>query len=336
MTGKNETRALLLSLLVTMGVVGVGAWFITAKIKPAPAPTPTPPPIEIDSVERFSQVKDVPSGTFTYGGSTTWAPIRGTLDIAIQKARPEFRLKYVQQEGGAPSSQAGIDLLSQGKVMFALASRLLTTELEEKLKDQGITLSHVQVADSFDVIAVNPSLPVPALSLDQIDAIQSGKVTNWREVEGPNLPIQEFDRDVNPDVVEPKAGTEAEPQIVKTPGEAILKVAETPGGFARLPATLAVSQCTIKVLAIINTEGKIISPYKSPWVPPAQCSTQKNQINLAAFKSGEYPDDLKNPLYVVIKQNGKIEQKVGIAYATFLRSDEGKTRLEKEGYLPVQ
>jgi phosphate transport system substrate-binding protein len=334
MTSKNETRALLLSLLVTMGLVGAGAWFIIHKIKPAP--TSTPLPIAIDSVERFSQVKDVPSGTFTYGGSTTWAPIRGTLDIAIQKARPEFRLKYVQQEGGNPSSQSGIDLLSQGNVMFALASRLLTTELEEKLTNQGITLRHVQVADSFDVIAVNPSLPVPALSFDQIDAIQSGKVNNWSEVGGPNLPIQQFDRDVNPDVVEPKAGTEAEPEIVKTPQEAISKVAKTPGGFARLPATLAVPQCTIKVLAIINNENKTISPYKNPWVSPAQCLTQKNQINLEAFKSGEYPDDLKNPLYVVINQNGQIEQQVGMAYATFLLSDEGKTRLEKEGYVAVQ
>lgn len=39
------------------------------------------------------------------------------------------------------------------------------------------------------VMIVHPSNPVPALTLEQIRGIYSGKVTNWKELGGPNLPV---------------------------------------------------------------------------------------------------------------------------------------------------
>ena len=36
-----------------------------------------------------------PSGQFNYGGSTSWAPIRSSLDASIQSALPQFQLRYV-------------------------------------------------------------------------------------------------------------------------------------------------------------------------------------------------------------------------------------------------
>jgi phosphate transport system substrate-binding protein len=344
MTGKNETRVLLLSLLMTVGMVGLGTWFLREKLALGPKLNPTQESVTsrkpLPQYDRFLDVENVPEGMFTYGGSTTWATIRGTLDLDIQKARPEFRLSYVQQPGVAPSTQSGIELLSQGKVMFSLASRLPTTEMLQTLEAQGIELRLVHVADSFDVVAVNPSLSVSKLSVDQINAIRSGKVTNWNELGGADLPIQEFTRDVNADMLDSKFEARSNLKTSTTPLESIRGVATTPGGLSVLAASLAVPQCSVKVLDIVTAAGETVSPYKKPpqkpLSAPDQCLTQKPQIDLATFKGGDYPSELRNTLYVVIKQNGKLEQQAGEAYATFLLSDEGKKLLEKAGYVAVQ
>jgi phosphate transport system substrate-binding protein len=337
MASKNEMQKLGLSLLITLGLLGLGAWFFISKIAwQSPQSSIAISNSVANPVKRFSQVQNVPDGTFNYGGSTTWATIRGSIDFDIQKARPEFRLSYVQQDGVAPSTQSGIELLAQGKVAFSLASRLPSNEVLQRLEKQGVKIRLVPVADSFDAIVVNPSLPISELTLDQIGAIQSGRIENWREVGGSDLLIQKFDRDVNPDMIEGRPDATSRNQVFSTPLEVLRKIADMPGGFAILAAPLAVPQCTVKVMAIVNASGQAITPYKKPLRSPSQCLTQRNQINLAAFESGEYPSDLKNTLYVVIKQNGQIEQQSGEAYANFLLSNEGQALLKKAGYLAVR
>lgn len=290
-----------------------------------------------DPVPRFAQVQNVPEGTFSYGGSTTWAPIRGTVDLEIQKARPEFRLNYVQPEGVVPSSQSGLEMLAQGKVAFSLASRLPSTKMLQQLEENGIQVKLVPVAESFEVVAVNWSLPISQLTIEQLNAINKSKINNWREVEGPDLPIQRFDRTVNANFLDTRPDlTSGNTQIFTTPSEAVHKVAETPGGIYIHTSALLVPQCSVKILAIVNSSGQTIAPYEEPLVPPSQCPAKRNKVNIDAFKSGDYPNNLENTLYVVIKQNGKIEQQVGEAYKNFLLSNEGQALLEKNGYLSIQ
>lgn len=341
MAGKNEMRVLLLSLFATLGIVGLGVWSFRDVIASSIAPQqPQQTTSSIDTspspVEKFSEVQNVPSGTFNYGGSTTWATIRGTVDLEIQKARPEFRLNYVQQDGVAPSTQSGIELLAQGKTAFSLASRLPSNEVLQTLASQGIQLKLIPVASSFDVVAVNPALPVSSMTIDQINAIRSGSINNWRQIGGPDLPIQQFDRDVNADMIEAQSTANSNLQTFTTPVELIREVAETPGSFAVVAAPLAVPQCTVKVLAIATASNQTITPYKEPLIAPPQCFSQRNQVNLATLASGAYPNELKNTLYVVIKQNGQLEQQVGEAYANFLLSDEGQSLLEQAGYLKIR
>lgn len=340
MTGKNETRILLLSLLATLGLIGLAAWSFKDVIASSIAPKSQQTTSSIDAtsspVEKFLQVQNVPLGTFDYGGSTTWAAIRGTVDLKIQKARPEFRLNYVQQEGVAPSTQSGIELLVQGKIAFSLASRLPSSEVLQELGKQGIQLRLVPIADSFDVVAVNPSTPISSVTIDQINAIRSGSINNWSQIGGPNLLIQQFDRNVNADMIEAQSTANRNLQTLTTPLEVIREVAETPGSFAVVAASLAVPQCSVKVLAIATASGQTVTPYKEPLIASPQCLSQRNQVNLAALASGEYPSELRNTLYVVIKQNGQLEQQIGEAYANFLLSDQGQNLLEKAGYLKIR
>jgi phosphate transport system substrate-binding protein len=53
-------------------------------------------------------------------------------------------------------------------------------------------LVYHQVATDNIVFVVHASNPVSALSKQQVKAILTGKVTNWKELKGPDLPIKVF------------------------------------------------------------------------------------------------------------------------------------------------
>ena len=184
-------------------------------------------------------------------------PIRGSIDFEIQKARPEFRLRYTQPEDRAPSSQAGLELLLEGKVAFSLASRLPSNELLEDLEAQGLRIRLVPVAESFDVVAVNWSLPLSELTVDQFNAIQAGKINNWREVGGPDLPIERFDRLVNEALLDTRPNLESDTiELFTTPSEAIQNVAAAAGGLYVHTAAVLVPQCTVKTLGAVGRAGR--------------------------------------------------------------------------------
>jgi ABC-type phosphate transport system substrate-binding protein len=332
-----------LKLLLIVGLVVLGFALVIVKnssdssieVSPSPMQSPIPPKF----YNRLAEVP-VPKGTFRYGGSTTWAPIRGSVDLAIQQSILNFRWRYVNPpEGGIPSTATGVEMLLNGKIDFAHASRLLNVEDIDNAQKQGIRLKAIAVAKDFKAIAVHPSLTLKdkGLTLYQIKGICDGKITNWKEVGGPDLPIKVFTRHT-PALVRTLGdrcrGKNAVP--FSTPQEAIQKVAKNPGGFFVSTASLLVPQCSIKILPVKNEAGKFVAPYKQPLVSPSACRSQPNQINVEVFKSGEYPRELSDTLYVFVKEDGQIGQQAGEAYANLLRSNEGQKLLEAAGFVGIR
>jgi len=79
MTQKNETTVLVLALLITLGIVG-GGWLVHRRYGNdlGGIVNNQVQPSGQSNVESFAKVQNVPSGLFSYGGSTT--PIRGEVD----------------------------------------------------------------------------------------------------------------------------------------------------------------------------------------------------------------------------------------------------------------
>ena len=129
MSQKNETPALIISFLVTAGLLGGGFWWFTqrsASRDPAagdanrvglptpqggPAPSTDSPVQSKAAAPNSTQMSPLPSGRYSYGGSTSWATIRLSVDSVLQAAHPEFQLRYVDPIGSPPSSGAGIKML---------------------------------------------------------------------------------------------------------------------------------------------------------------------------------------------------------------------------------
>ena len=356
MSRKNETPALVAALLITAGLLGGGYWWLTRdggfglSNRPGsgngPAPALPDSNASLDSPpaasgNQFGDVQGVPSGLFNYGGSTTWAPIRGEVDAVIQQAVPSFQLRYTDPIGAPPGSGTGIEMLLQNQFSFAQSSRSVNPEERQQAQQQGYNLKEIPVALEGLAIAVNPDLPVEGLTLTQLRDIYLGNITNWSQVGGPNQAIVPISRPTDGGTVEffvdTVLGGTALPgsvTIANTTTEALRLVDSTPGAIYYASAPEVVGQCTVKPIAIGRQANQLVTPYAAPYVPPANCPGQRNQINSAALRSGDYP--LTRRLFVIVRADGTIDQQAGEAYAALLLTSQGQQLLSAAGFVPIR
>ncbi|MBN3870888.1 PstS family phosphate ABC transporter substrate-binding protein [Nostoc sp. JL33] len=290
----------------------------------------------------FQTVADVPTASFNYGGSTAWASIRQLVDSQIQSDRPELQLRYLDPLNGSPGSSSGIRMLLDGQLDFAQSSRPLTDEEQAIAKERGFTLEQRQVGMDGIAVVVNPSLNVPGLTVDQLQQIYLGKITNWNQVGGPNLaitPLSQPPKDAdtvifpsNSDLKEQALSSNV--QYVYSTTDAVRQLSKTPGGVYYASARSVVPQCSVKALPLGRTSGQLIPPYSEPMVSPEECPRQRNQLNTQAIKNGSYP--IIANLFVIIKQNKGREQRIGDAYTKLLLTDQGQRAIEQAGFVGVR
>ena len=292
--------------------------------------------------DSFAQVPNVATGVFSYGGSTAWAPLRLLVDSAIQVERPELQLRYIQPEAEPPSSRLGIQMLLKGQLTFVQSSHPLLEEEYRQARQLGLRLRQIPVAVGGVAVAVHPSLDIPGLTIDQLRLIYSGKITNWQKVGGPNLQIKPYSRPVSTGgtveffqtniLREQELGANVE--YVDTTTEALRRLAKDIRGIYYGSAPAILPQCAIKPLPLGQKPGQFIAPYSQPLVPPDRCPRLRNKLSTKAFQTATYP--LTHYLYVVIKENGSIEEQVGKAYANFLLTPEGQKLIAKAGFIPLR
>lgn len=350
MSQKDETPALILSLLITLGVLGGGIWWFTQRtgtnlgtlFQPKPTPGQTSTPAGTSSAESFSQVQNIPVGLFSYGGSTTWAPLRRDIDPLIQTVWPNFRLRYTDPATGAPGSGKGIQMLLDNQLTFAQSSRAIETEEYQAAQQRGFTLREIPVAIDGIAIAVHPTLNLSGITVAQLKDIYTGKIRNWSQVGGPNLAVTPYSR--RPEeggTIEFFIGNVLEDapfgnnvQLIPTTTQALRLVSNNPGGIYYASAPELVPQCTVKPLPIGRKPNEWVPPYQEPLVSGAQCPGRRNQVNAAAFQSGQYP--ITRRLFVIVKQNGQVDQQAGEAYANLLLTTQAQALLDKTGFVRIR
>ncbi|MGL5131563.1 MAG: PstS family phosphate ABC transporter substrate-binding protein, partial [Planktothrix sp.] len=335
MAQKNDTTTLILALLITGGLISGGIWWFTRNMnlstflnsnpspsssippKPAPIPPNSVPQTPTNNFKTFAEVPNVPNGLFTYGGSTTFAPIRQGINPEIQKIFPQFQLRYFQNPSQSPGSGSGIKMLIDNQITFAESSRPLQESEYQQAKQRGLNLIEVTIAIDGIAVAVNPNLNISGLTINQLKQIYTGKITNWSQLGGENIPIVPYSRTKEAggttelfitNVLGGESFGEAV-EFIPTTTEALRAIGNNPGGIYYASAPEVVAQCTIKPIAIGFTSEALIQPYKNPLIPPENCPQQRNQIDPVVFKTGEYP--LTRGLFIIVKQNNQTEQQAG-------------------------
>ncbi|MEM7066273.1 MAG: serine/threonine-protein kinase [Cyanobacteria bacterium P01_B01_bin.77] len=325
---KRFLRLWMLGLLVLLAALAGGGWWLRQRggleVRRPQLSTITP-------AVKFSDV-DVTPGQFTYGGSTTWAPIRGIIDPQLQQAIPGLQLTYRTPTNQAPGSSAGIQMLLSGELDFAQTSRPLTPAEKQQAQQLGLTLQEIPVALEGVAIVTHPAISVSNLTQSQLKDVYTGDIVNWQELGGPDLPVVAIAReDLGGTVLFFRQavlnGEALAPNVRRSPNttEALRLTGNTPGAIYFASAPEVVGQCTVKPLSIDQQPS-----YQPPYVDLQKCPNQRNQPNLAGFESGDYP--LTRQLYIV----SNTEQPIGQAYAALLLSQEGQTALNEAGFAQLR
>lgn len=343
MVQKNETVVLVITLVITLGFVGAIFWWLNRSgTHISLFSTNQSQPMGQLNYPTFAQVPNVPVGLFSYGGSTTWAPVRRDVDSAIQTVFPQFQLRYTDPTFGSPGSSSGIKMLLNNQLAFSQSSRSIKDEEYKQAQQRSFTLKEIPVAIDGIAIAVNPNLNIVGLTIAQVKDIYTGKITNWQSLGGPNLPITPYSRRLEEGgTVEfffenvlsgEKFGTKVE--FIATTTLALQKVANNPSGIYYASAPEVVGQCRVKPLPIGKSSDKLVPPYQEPFVPLSQCPQQRNKLNATAFLNDEYP--ITRRLFVIIKHNGQIDQQAGEAYAKLLLTNQGQELISKTGFVRIR
>lgn len=348
MSNKNEAPKLLLALLVTVGLIFGGVWFLLERWA-AITRNSTPSSNLVNrslssstSIQNGCNVANIVEGTFNYGGSTTWAPIRKDVDSVLERICPHFVLRYIQPIAEKPGSGTGIQMLLDNQLAFSQSSRSVKSEENTKAQQKGFSLKEIPVAVDGIAIAVNPDLNIPGLTVTQVKDIYMGKTTNWQEVGGPNLSITPYSRTKEAsgtveffvENVLNKGNFGVNVNYVDTTTEALRKLALNKSGIYYASAPEIVPQCLIKPLAVGRTSSQFVSPYHEPFVPKSKCPGERNQLNAQAFRRGNYP--ITRNLFVIVKQNGQTDQQAGEAYANWLLTPQAQELIEKAGFVRIR
>jgi phosphate transport system substrate-binding protein len=171
------------------------------------------------------------SGSYTFGGSTTVAPIAYAAIEQFQKDNPGVKISYE-----ATGSGAGLTALAADQVSLAGSSADLSA-------DQLKTLNPVVIGLDGLTPVVNKNVKISNISKANHAAVFTGKITNWKDLGGQDMKIVVVNRDESSGTYKSfweivcqgyygKAIAYTKDAIVtKENGEVAAKVASTPGSI---------------------------------------------------------------------------------------------------------
>jgi len=218
-------------------------------------------------------------------------------------------------------SGTGIAALLNGTTDICASSRDLSEQEKSSAAAKNLQLNETAVARDALSIIVHPSNTINDLTLDQLRAIYTGSVTNWKDVGGPDVRIVPTSRETS-------SGT------YMFFLEHVLKKQDFAPNVLLLPATSAITQTVADSQGAIGYVGlgyaheagdkvKMVGVKESTDAPAVMPSTD-------SVLSGAYP--ISRPLLLVVGQEpaGAVKE-----FIDFCLSPEGQSIVETSGYVKV-
>ncbi len=243
-----------------------------------------------------------------------------TMVILSQKWAEVYMKKNpgasIQVTGGG--SGVGLAALINGSTDIANASRPIKSSEIEKLKARYNTLG-VEIPCAKDGLSVylNKANPVTSLTIKQIGQIFAGKITNWKEVGGPDAPIKLYGR-------ESSSGTFGffKDNVVKTD---FSPTCQTLPGTAAIVNAVKKDKYSIGYGGAAYAEGVKDCAVKKDDKSPAVLPTA------TTIKNHTYP--ITRYLYMYLKSRPTGETK---AFVDWILSPAGQALIAEVGYYPLK
>ena len=236
----------------------------------------------------------------------------------------------IQVTGGG--SGTGVAALLNGTTDLANASRELKESELETAKEKGVTPVTYEVALDGIAVIVHPDNPVDNLTVQQLSDIFSGKITNWKELGGPDMMITLYGRENSSGTYEffkehVLGKDEAGKQIDYSPTTQVLQ------GTAALGEAVARDKKGIGYGGVgyfaLRKDVKILH-IKENASSPAISPAENGQVNYNVIWNGDY--SISRYLYCFTNGEATGELK---NYIDFVLSPEGQKLVESMEYIPL-
>jgi phosphate transport system substrate-binding protein len=129
------------------------------------------------------------SGSITVQGSDSAFPFMLDEASYFMDIYPKATIKIL-----AGGSAAGLNALFNGKTQIAVTSYPMDDKARALAKTANILPKEYKVALDGVAVIVNPRNPIAKLTLNELKGIFSGRIKNFKEINGPDLPIRVFIR----------------------------------------------------------------------------------------------------------------------------------------------
>ena len=248
------------------------------------------------------------AGNLVIKGSTTVLPISQIAVEDYMKAHPDVNISL---SGGGSSN--GIKAIIDGSTDIANASRFIKDK--EVAMAQGKGVYPVPFAVAYDSIIpiVHPSNTLTAITLAQLKDIYMGKITNFKEIGGPDLKIVICSRDTSSGTYETWEGK-------------VMKKERVTPAAQMMASNGAVAQA---VSSNKNAMGYIGIGYLNDTVKPLKVDgvegTKESTLN------GTFP--ISRPLFMFTNGWPKGDTLNFVNY--MLHPEKGQKAVEKAGYVPL-
>ncbi|MEA2101142.1 MAG: PstS family phosphate ABC transporter substrate-binding protein [Thermodesulfobacteriota bacterium] len=256
----------------------------------------------------FGQGLAASGAEITIKGSTTVLPIAQLAAEEFMDAHPEVDISV--QGGG---SGMGIASLLDGTTEIATASRKIKAKELGRARANGIQVVETPIAVDGIAVIIHPTNKLKDLSIQQIRAVYTGDISNWKGIGGKDMKIVVISRDtssgtfetfeklaLNKQKVRPDALTVASNMTVAR------TVAQTPGAIGYVG------------LGYITKRVKALS------VDRVECTRE-------TIKSGHYPLARELFIYTDGQPAGQTRE-----FIDYILSTEGQDLVRAEGFIGIR
>ena len=242
------------------------------------------------------------NGKVATDGSTSMQKVIMSLKETFEAENSGVEVTY-----NPTGSGAGITAVAEGRCDIGLSSR----NLKDAEKEQGL-VGTVLAYDGIAVI-VNPENTVEDLTIEQIAAIFTGKITNWSEVGGIDAEIVLIGREAGSgtrggfeEIVDVEDACAYRQELTST-GDVITAVSQNPGAIGY--ASLASVKDTVKAIKVGG-------------VAPSE-ETVKNETYA-----------IQRPFVLVTREGAELSE-TAKAFFDFITSEEANDVITAAGVVPA-
>jgi len=242
-------------------------------------------------------------------GSTTVGPIAKAFAEYYMSKNADVNITVSESGSGN-----GAKSLINGMCDVADMSRFMKdNEFAAAVGKGRMPVAHVVAVDGI-VMIVHPSNPVSGLTVAQVRDIYMGKITNWKDIGGPNVEIVTISRDTN-------SGTYETFEDLVMKKEKIFEKAEYVGSNGAIRQRVQSTPAAIGYVGL-GFVDRSVKPLEIDGVVP----------DMNTISSGIYP--IARPLFMFTDGYPKLGSHL-YRFITLYLTPKGQEIIEEIGFIPV-